>query len=91
MRDTGPLHYPFIGYANSMIRLSTHQILDLEPLILNQNPTGLQLLLELLNLGFHLLPEDSFGAFLHPSMRTGTIFSISATLTPALSGLPPWP
>jgi hypothetical protein len=40
---------------------------------------------------FTFSQKDSFGAFLHPSMRTGTIFSIPATLTPALSGLPPWP
>ena len=40
---------------------------------------------------FTFSQKDSFGAFLHPSIRTGTIFSIPATLTPALSGLPPWP
>jgi hypothetical protein len=40
---------------------------------------------------FTFSQKDSLGAFLHVSMRTGIIFSIPATLTPALSGFPPWP
>ena len=66
-------------------------IRDLEPRIPNKNPTESQLLLELFDSAFTFSQKDSLGAFLHPSIRTGTIFSIPATLTPALSGLPPWP
>src|SRR5215813_4753917 len=39
---------------------------------------------------FTFSQKDSFGAFLQASAITGTIFSIPATLTPALSGLPLW-
>src|SRR4029434_7740258 len=46
-----------MGHAKCRMRGARNEIRDLEPRIPNKNPTGLQLLLELLNLGFHLLPE----------------------------------
>jgi hypothetical protein len=40
---------------------------------------------------FTFSQKDSLGAFLHASPRATIIFSVPSMLTPALSGLPPWP
>src|SRR4030095_7462156 len=53
-----------MGHAKCRMRGARNQIWDLEPRIPNKNPTVLQLFLELLNLGFHLLPEGLLGCFL---------------------------
>src|SRR5262249_58142870 len=44
-----------------------------------------------LNSAFIFCQKDSFGAFLHSSMRTGITFSVASTSRIALWGLPPLP
>ena len=80
-----------MGHAKCRMRGARNEIRDLEPRILNKTRQDYNFFSSFLTSAFTFSQKDSFGAFLHPSMRTGIIFSIPATLTPALSGLPPWP